>query len=657
VYRDWKIFLNPISNVTAGISAQRGRSYEVTRNANAVPRDSRTLNASKKFGFNWKLTEGGLFNLNGNYNLQTDRNLNEFDNDSVGRDVGSILQTIFFRGSDRRYSQGFRLNSKPGLPDFFSLRKFMDMSFAYDANYNWSNAFQQGDVGKSAGVTNQISYTLNFRLKQMTDPWWEDKDAKKPAARAPAPKRQPAAGDTAAQGLQAAGEPADSGIGFLGSLKNVSRALIKIPFLDYDNISLTFRQQNRSTNPGVVGSTGFKNFWWRLPFADPLAENGPSRLYQLGVLFDPLGTLDVGTKSSFPFVTWSTTRGQRAANAVITNTFNQTNNIGIKTDRPLWTGAKLALEWKIGWQYARTSRDTTDSFGNPATVSTTTSGSIERSYLTFPSTLFLKFFNTNLESVGKKYEEYSADTSMSKDAALSKAFEEGLEAIPWLSKIFGQYYPRVNWSLRWDGVEKVVGIGSVVERMSLDHAYNSTFRRDYRQVVGVGEQTDVERVGYAFAPLVGINATFKQVLKGSLTGNVKLNSTMSYDLHLSSTNKNITEDLTQDVQVTLTYARSGFSFPLFGVNLSNDINVSFTYTLSKKSQRLHVPNLLTQNQDGNPLGGSTRTQWEPRVRYVLSSRVTAALYYRYSNIAPDAAGSSIVGTTTNEAGLDIHISI
>jgi cell surface protein SprA len=649
-YRDWKIFLIPISNVTAGISAQRGRSYEVTRTANAVPRDSRTLNASKKFGFTWKLTEGGLLNLNGNYNLQTDRNLNEFDNDSVGRDAGSILQTVLFRGSDRRYSQGFRLNSKPGVPDILGLKKFMDLSFAYDANYNWSNAFQQGDIGKSAGVSNGITATLNYRLKQMVDPWWEDKDAKKPAARPPAPKRQP--GDTTKGGALPL-LPDSGGIGFLGSLKNVSRVLVKIPFLDYDNINLTFRQQNRSANPGVVGSTGFKNFWWRLPFSDPLAENGPGRLYQLGILFDPLGTLD--TKNSFPFITQSSTRGRRAANAVLTNSFNQTNTIGIKTDRPLWPGAKLGLEWKIGWQYARTSRDTTDSFGNPFTVSTTTSGSVDRSYLTFPSTLFLKFFNTNLEEVGKKYEQYR--TTMSDDAALSKAFEEGLEAIPWLRNVFGQYYPRVNWSLRWDGVEKVIGIGSVVERMSLDHAYNSNFRRDYRQVVGVGEQTDLERVGYAFAPLVGINATFRQFLKGSLTGNIKLNSTMSYDLHLSSTNKNITEDLTQDIQVTMTYARSGFSFPLFGVNLSNDINISFTYTLSKKSQRLHVPNLLTQNTEGSPLGGSTRTQWEPRVRYVLSSRVTAALYYRYSNIAPDAAGSAIIGTTTNEAGLDIHISI
>ena len=400
---------------------------------------------------------------------------------------------------------------------------------------------------------------------------------------------------------------------------------------------------------------GIGNFWGRLPFQAPVPEWGPGRLYQLGFLFDPLGDLKVGSQSSFPFIDVTTVRGRRASNAVLTNTFNQSNNIAIKTDRPLWPGAKISFDWKIGWQYSRTTRDTTDSFGIPATISTTTSGSIERSYLTFPSVLFFKVFNTNLESVGKKYDEYQ--TTMPQEAALSKAFEEGLEALPWLSKLFGKYYPRVNWSLRWDGVEKIAGITSVVERMSIDHAYTSSFRRDFREIVGVGEQTDVERTTYGFAPLLGLNATFKQFLKGSLTGNLKFNSLMSYDLHLSSTNRNITEDLTQDIQMTVSYARSGFSFPLFGVNLSNDINVSFTYTLSKKSQRLHVPSLLSTNQEGNPIGGSTRTQMEPRLRYVLSSRVTAALYYRLSKIEPDSKGSSVVGTTTNEAGLDIHISI
>ncbi|HSG28288.1 MAG TPA: hypothetical protein VLA34_07390, partial [Candidatus Krumholzibacterium sp.] len=206
-------------------------------------------------------------------------------------------------------------------------------------------------------------------------------------------------------------------------------------------------------------------------------------------------------------------------------------------------------------------------------------------------------------------------------------------------------------------LEKIAGIKSVVQRMSLEHSYNSMFRRDFREVPDVGEQTDVERVTYQFAPLVGVNATFKQVLKGSLTGTFKFNSATSYDLHLSSNNMNIVEDLTQDIQMTLTYARTGFSFPLFGLRLSNDINVSFTYTLSRKSQRLHIPSLLTTTQEGSPLSGTTRTQMEPRLRYVLSSRVTASLFYRFSNIKPDAAGSAVVGTTTNEAGLDIHIAI
>ncbi len=645
--KDWKLHLNPISNFTMGVTAQRGRTYEVTRTSNTLPRDTRTLSSAQKASFAWRLSEGGLLNLSGNYSLATDRNLNEYDNDIVGRSVGDLFYTVLFRGSDRRYAQGFRMNSKPLVPDIFSIRKYLDLSMSYDANYSWQNAFQKGDIGKSAGVSNRIGAVMNFRLKQYTDPWFAGADAAKTAA--------PAADTSKKDSASLAQAAADTGAGFFAPLANLARIFLKIPFLDYDNVRLDFSQTNRSTNPGVVGYTGIGNMWGRLPFQAPVPEWGPSRMYQLGFVFDPLGDLDFGTKSSFPFINVTTTRGKRAANAVLTNTFNQTNSISIKTDRPLWTGAKISFDWKIGWQYARTTRDTTDSFGIPTTVSTTTSGSIQRSYLSFPSVLFFKVFDTNLENVGKKYEEYQ--TSMSQEAALSKAFEEGLEALPWLSEIFGKYYPRVNWSLRWDGVEKIAGITSVVERMSIDHAYNSSFRRDFREIVGVGEQTDVEQITYGFAPLLGVNATFKQFLKGSLTANLKFNSTMSYDLHLSSTNRNITEGLTQDIQMTVSYARSGFSFPLFGVNLSNDINVSFTYTLSKKSLWLHVPTLLSTNQEGSSIGGSTRTQMEPRVRYVLSSRVTAALYYRLSKIEPDAQGSSVVGITTNEAGLDIHISI
>ena len=62
-------------------------------------------------------------------------------------------------------------------------------------------------------------------------------------------------------------------------------------------------------------------------------------------------------------------------------------------------------------------------------------------------------------------------------------------------------------------------------------------------------------------------------------------------------------------------------------------------------------------KEGQPLDGSTKTIIEPRIRYTLSSRVTASLYYRYSKTKPDAGGSKITGSTINEGGLDVQISI
>ncbi|MEK7749255.1 MAG: hypothetical protein AAB269_04265, partial [Bacteroidota bacterium] len=58
-----------------------------------------------------------------------------------------------------------------------------------------------------------------------------------------------------------------------------------------------------------------------------------------------------------------------------------------------------------------------------------------------------------------------------------------------------------------------------------------------------------------------------------------------------------------------------------------------------------------------PLEGSSRTVMEPRIRYVLSARVTASFYYRYTKIKPDSDGSRIPGSTVNEGGLDVHVAI
>ena len=117
------------------------------------------------------------------------------------------------------------------------------------------------------------------------------------------------------------------------------------------------------------------------------------------------------------------------------------------------------------------------------------------------------------------------------------------------------------------------------------------------------------------------------------------------------------ETLSQEISVTASYNRKGFEIPLFGLALNNDVDISTSYSVTTNSRKTYDVSRLDVSIEGTPLEGSTRTVLEPRIKYVLSLRVTASVYYRYTKIAPDSFGSRIPGSTTNEAGLDIHIAI
>lgn len=655
-YKDWKLFYMPFTSFQARIGAQRSRTYDQSRIANSPVRDTRGFGVSKSLGFGWKLTEGGLTGLSGDYGLTMDRNLIDLDNDSVGRDFSSILHSIFFGGQDNRYGQRMTFNLKPNLPNILNMKQYFDLTAGYAVNYGWQNTFQLGDIGKGAGFDNNITLGSNIKLKAIFDPLFQPSpDEPMPQIEPEKPKTLSKPGDSTSSGSPNKPTSGKSK-SLLSNLKSALNILIKIPFLDFENIGVQFSEQNRSGNSGVVGSTGFLNFWGRLPFQDPLLQNGPSRLYQLGLIADPSGTLQYSPKSSFPFVGWQTNPGIRAASAQLQDQYSQSNNLTMRTNRALWDGASLEVNWKVGWQYSKTVTFQTDANGEriPTTYNTTTTGSVERSYLSFPPVFIFKVFNSSLENVGKKYDQLIAQGAQPA-AAATESFEKGLEALPFMSKIFGQFWPRANWTLRWDGIERIGGLNSVLERLSLEHVYASTFRKDYRGAIDGSEQTDNERTTYGFTPLIGLNATFKEFLKGSLAGTVRLNTTTSYDLSVST--QQISESYTREISMSFSYQRRGFKLPLFGLSLNNDVDFSVTFSQAKNSRRNYDPKYLSQNQDGSPLDGNTRTTLEPRMRYTLSAQVSASLFYRYSRVAPDEGGSTSFGTTTNEAGVDVHISI
>ena len=139
---------------------------------------------------------------------------------------------------------------------------------------------------------------------------------------------------------------------------------------------------------------------------------------------------------------------------------------------------------------------------------------------------------------------------------------------------------------------------------------------------------------------------------GNLTSSIKFSTKAIYDLGV--TTRNITETFTKDIGITAGYTKSGFELPLFGVALKNDIEFSFSYTSAVNSTvRYEMDNF---SEEGIPQDGTTRVTIEPRIKYTISSKVTLSIFYKRSTVEPEGA-ARIPPTTTNEAGLDVTISI
>lgn len=637
--RSFKFYYLPRS-LNVGTTLSRRQAREKVR-AQPEPRPVvRNLNASRQMTFNWQWTEGGLLNVGTDYALDIQSNLVHLEVDQFGRQrsfgeiLGHILggEKLIDFGIDQNYGQSITFNSRPLVPSFFKMDKIIFPTARYSVRYDWTNNLQAGKLGKSAQWNSNFSLTMDVALKPIADEIW-------------------------GSAVSAPRSPADTGKNVWKQLDQITRVLLKSPFFDFDRLSVSFTQSNRSQNSGVVGRPGFSNLFGRIPFAqESLPEYGPSLLYQLGLASDPHGDVVLKTKDRFPFFGGHTVPGIRAALGNLTDVFNQSNKITMRTSRPLWEGARLDLNWNVGWSYSLNRTITTDSLGIPSERSRVVGGDVERSFLSLPPTFIFKIFKTSVEEVNKRYERLKAERSDARtnDAKLAQAFEEGMEALPITKKIFGSLFPRLNWSIRWDGLEKFALFSSFAQRVSFDHSYTSTYRRRLKYPPGGAEVTESQQILYSFSPLVGLTITFKELFKGSFGATFRYGTSNSFDL--VPANQKVTESATSDITLTANFNRRGFEIPFFGFSLSNDLDISFTYSYSKNARILYD---LKENfkPEGTPQDGSTRTIMEPRIRYILSARVTASLYYKYTKVKPDEGGSRIPGSTINEGGLDIRVQI
>ncbi|NUN09623.1 MAG: cell surface protein SprA [Ignavibacteriaceae bacterium] len=648
-YKNLKIYYAPQS-FSYNMTAKRNRNENITRPTLTTTSDSRVsrdFSTTRGFSFNWKITEGGFFNVSTSYSFDAVSTLAYLELDQTGferpesRIWKDVLTKDFF-GRDYNFNQTFDVKTSPKLPSIWNIGKNFTISLGYNVRYSWQNNFQQEDLGRSAGYNNRINGSLTVRWKALMEPLFgetttDQKSQVQQPARDPRNRAGLDGGEvkkdvTDSTGAVITDVPADTVAAKPSSLTRAFsffKMVFKYAIVDYESISFGVSNDNSLSASGVRGvGTGFNNFWGYLYRPDM----GPNRAFMLGLSNDV---------------------GPRALKGNLSDNFSQRNSIDLKTARPLWEGARIDVNWKVGWSMNKSKSIVTDSLGNMNVTNITSTGSLNRSFLTIPPVFFLSVFKSGIKEVAAKYNPKAPDPAEN----LSQAFVSGFETMPVLSKFgfmqeFMNYIPRPNWRITWDGIEKFTFFQNYTKRVSLDHSYSSEYTEGWKLNPDGTQVTQSQKISYGFQPLLGMNITFNTLWEGNLTGSVKYSTRNSYDL--SVTTKNVTEGFSRDVGISVNYSKSGFEVPLFGISLKNDIEFSFSYTNTKNSTVIFDMNKFDEN--GTPQDGTTRTSLEPRVKYIISSRVSLSIFYKRSTTEPEGA-ARIPPTTINEAGLDVRISI
>ena len=681
-YKKFRIYFLP-QNLSAQFSLRRMRTTDVTRvleyQTGMLPQQtiSRDFTAQRGFNLSWKMTEGGLLNISTNYSVNINSTLAYLETNSLNQQrlESQIWRDIFksaFFGIDNNYQQTVDIRTNPVLPSFWDIAKYFKIQTGYSAGYQWMYNISQGNAGRSAGNTSKVNLGLNLSWKSLTQGLFADVPESNPQDRRLQGQGQISFSHRGRErnfeeefknndnNFQNKNSNPDNQVNITpkDSIKSrvvltdstntkdttnlaiqkkspvktallLTKTMIRIVFFDYDSFAFNFTNDNSISKSGLYGSgTGFYNFWG----ITQNDNNGPSRLFMLGL---------------------SSNVGRRADTVNASDNFSQRNSVDIKTQRPLWEGAKIDITWKVAWSLNKSTTIVTDAQGNSSiSGSPSVSGTLSRSFLSFPPVLFLSAFNSGIKKVAAKYDPQSTDPD-----ALSNAFVQGFESLPIFSRIgflknIADYIPRPNWRITWDGLEKYFPFKSFAKKVSLDHAYVSSYTEGWNITPDGVQQKQSQKIDYGFAPFLGLNLTFADLWGGNIISSVKYSTTTSYDLGI--TTKAIIETFSNEIGITAGYSKSGFELPLFGLFLKNDIEFSFSYTKSNNtSVNYDMSNFVA---GGAPQNGTTRISMEPRIKYTLSSKVTLSIFYTRTSVQPDGP-SNITPSTTNEAGLDVHISI
>ncbi len=310
--------------------------------------------AERSGSIDWRLTNNGILNPTLSYRFSVNSTLLPIESNTTGGVLRLLPDSYVFRriflnnglidfGQDYDFTEDFSIAIQPHIS--LNINRYVSLTSSYNSDYTWTNSFQQGAFGKSAGFSASLNLGSSVSLKPLTAPWF----ASSATASGPGASRNGPFGRR--RGRAEFESPVDtsksSGFGSnpLGNLFNI---VVKVPFLNFNNIGINFSSSNSAQNGGLPTlRPGMGNFF-RIPFIQKSnPELGPSQLYQLGLVSDPYGDLTFFRKNGFPFFGFSMTPGRRVPNASITDNFTNSNTLNLTASRDLWAGAGIDLSWHV----------------------------------------------------------------------------------------------------------------------------------------------------------------------------------------------------------------------------------------------------------------------------------------------------------------------
>ncbi len=243
----------------------------------------------------------------------------------------------------------------------------------------------------------------------------------------------------------------------------------------------------------------------------------------------------------------------------------------------------------------------------------------------------------------------------------------GLNPFPGLKSILP------NWRVTYDGLSKIPAIKKVLKSLTLTHAYQCTYSvgnfSSYTDWVTIGEGLGFTQdaltggpvpnspynissvsITEKFAPLIGVNATFKN----DLSLNVEYRDSRTLALNIAALQ--LVETLQKSLVIGASYKIANFNSVLKikkkQENISNDLTLNFNFQLNNNTALIRKIDVnTTQATSGTRTLGINFS-----ANYVMSKRITVGAFFDHQVNTPLVSSTTYPTTNTNY-GISLNVSL